>query len=224
MRAFIRKQIAVKLSEPSKMPCYTWSLQARETCPGSIEPKTKTLVDACRSCYAMEGNYRRANVLEARRFNAEDWKRAEWSSEMITALSEEQYFRWFDSGDCYSLALARKMLDVMRASPHCLFWLPSRMEKFAKVRAVYAEMRALPNVAVRFSSDSVTGEFTPGLHGSTIIPDASNPPPGVTVCGAYTRGGVCGDCRDCWNKKIDVIAYPAHGVAIRKVIKIALAA
>jgi hypothetical protein len=34
-------------------------------------------------------------------------------------------------------------------------------------------MEALPNVRVRFSSDSIQGEYIEGLHGSVIGPDVS---------------------------------------------------
>ena len=85
-------------------------------------------------------------------------------------------------------------------------------------------MQSLPNVSVRFSSDSVTGEFTPSLHGSVIVPDADNVPDGVSVCGAYSREGKCGGCRACWDKSVSVVAYPAHGKSMAKVIKLKVVA
>lgn len=83
----------------------------------------------------------------------------------------------------------------------------------------------LENVSVRFSSDSVTGDYVAGLHGSVIIPSelywVSMPnKENVTVCEAYKKNGMCSGCRACWDKSIDVIAYPAHGVKMAKVIKI----
>ena len=72
---------------------------------------------------------------------------------------------------------------------------------------------------MRRSSDSVDGEFTPGLHGSTIVPSASQAPDSVTVCAAYTREGKCGSCRACWDKKVAVVAYVAHGRKMASVLK-----
>jgi hypothetical protein len=212
----------IRLSKTSKLNCLSWSLVARTHCPGSIGANGE-LVDACAGCYAAGGNYRFKNVKAPREHNAQDWKRAEWVAEMVDALKDETHFRFFDSGDVYALPLARKLLAVMRALPNVKFWLPTRMHKFAKFRAVFDEMRALPNVAVRFSSDSVEGEFVAGLHGSTIAPE-HKAPEGAKLCGAYTRGGNCGTCRDCWNPAIPVIAYPAHGAGMARVIRLKLAA
>jgi hypothetical protein len=210
----------VKLSITSKLDgIRSWSLNALDTCPGSVSHKGE-LVAACSGCYATTGNYRFNNVRAPREHNKEDWKRSTWVKDMADALSEDRYFRWLDSGDLYSLALARKVLAVMQATPHTQHWLPTRMYKFAKFRPVLDAMRALPNVAVRFSSDSVTGEFTPGLHGSTIIPTAHDAPPGVKVCHAYDHGGKCSGCRACWDASIPVIGYVAHGKKMAKVLRI----
>ena len=68
----------IKLSKPSKMPCLSWSLVARDTCPGSIH--NGELVDACKGCYAAQGNYRFPNVKAPRVHNKDDWKRDSWVS------------------------------------------------------------------------------------------------------------------------------------------------
>lgn len=200
----------VKLSQTSKLGCKSWSLIARDHCPGSIGI-SGNLVPACAGCYAAFGNYRFQNVRAPRLHNAEDWKREGWVEDMVRALAGEIYFRWFDSGDTYALKLARKILEVMRATPWCQHWLPTRMWKFEKFRAVLAEMAALPNVVVRFSSDSVSGETIDGATTSTIFSDRAQLPAHAEVCGAYTRDGKCGPCRACWSKDVPVIAYPAHG-------------
>ena len=124
----------------------------------------------------------------------------------------------------YSLELAEKMLAVMVATPNTKHWLPTRMAKFPKFQDIIAKMQALPNVMVRFSSDAVDGTYTPGVHGSTILPDATSAPEGVTVCRAYEQGGKCLDCRACYDKSVAVIGYPAHGKKMAKVIRLAVAA
>lgn len=213
----------VKLSVTSKLDgIKSWSLQARDTCPGSVE--NGELVPACAGCYAVGGNYRFNNVKAPREFNRLDWQRLEWVDDMVQALDSERYFRWFDSGDMYSLGLAEKILQIMQRTPWVKHWLPTRMHKFPKFRIVLEQMQALPNVSVRFSSDSVTGEFKKGLHGSVIVPDASSLPDGVTLCRAYEHGGKCNGCRACYSKDVPVIAYPAHGASMKKVIRLKLAA
>ena len=116
------------------------------------------------------------------------------------------------------------MLAIMVATPNTKHWLPTRMHKFPKFANVLYKMRLLANVMVRPSSDAVDGTFTAGVHGSTIVPDATSAPDGVSVCPAYSQGGKCLDCRACYSKDVAVIGYPAHGKKMAKVIRIAVAA
>jgi len=214
----------IKISTTSKLDgIRSWSLQAIDTCPGSIAAPGE-LVDACKGCYATTGNYRFPNVKAPRLHNREDWQRLEWVDDMVAALDSDRYFRWFDSGDVYTLALAEKILEVMIRTPWCKHWLPTRMHKFPKFRMVLDQMRALENVSVRFSSDSVIGEYIDGLHGSVIGPDAVSfqARAGVSLCRAYEHNGTCSGCRACWDKSVDLIAYPAHGAKMSKVINIAI--
>ena len=151
----------IKLSKASKMPGRSWSLQALDTCPASRKADG-SLVDACSGCYATTGNYRFKNVKAPREHNREDWKRDQWVDDMVAELDNDRYFRWFDSGDVYDVRLAFKILEVMKRTPWCNHWLPTRMHKFSKFGPVLAEMSALANVVVRLSSDSITGETVEG--------------------------------------------------------------
>lgn len=216
----------IRISRTSKLDgIYSWSLQAIDTCPGSIKTPATTsspavLVDACRGCYATTGNYAFAHVKAPRAENLVDWKRDDWADDMVARLAGEEYFRWFDSGDMYAIGLALKIHEVMVRTPNTRHWLPTRMGKFSKFAPILAKMQSLPNVMVRFSADSVDGTYTPGVHGSCITPDATMVPAGSTLCGAYSRGGVCGGCRACYSKDVAVIAYPAHGAKMAKVIRL----
>ena len=210
----------VKISKTSKLDgIKSWSLQALDTCPGSLNGDG-SLVDACSGCYATTGNYRFPNVKAPRLHNRQDWERLEWCDDMVKALDNERYFRFFDSGDMYALGLAEKILEVMRRAPWVKFWLPTRMHKFPKFRRVLQDMQRLDNVSVRFSSDSVVGEYVEGLHGSVIVPTAADASDSMKLCEAYAHGGTCNGCRACWDKSVSVIAYPAHGVKMSKIIKI----
>jgi hypothetical protein len=215
---------AVKISVTSKLDgIRSWSLQALDTCPGSIE-SPGVLVDACKGCYATTGNYRFANVKAPREFNRLDWQRMDWSDDMVAELAKDTHFRWFDSGDMYSLGLAEKILEVMSRTPWVSHWLPTRMHKFPKFALVLRAMQALPNVMVRPSSDSIVKEFISGLHGSVIVPDGRVNPDMVELCRAYEHDGKCSGCRACYDKSVPVIAYPAHGKSMAKVIRIKLVA
>ena len=192
------------------MPCKSWSLQAGDTCPGSIDKKTKQPVAVCAGCYAKDGFYNMPNSIKTRLANREDWKRSTWVNEMIDALAKEKYFRWFDSGDVYHPALAFKIYLVMVGTPHVRHWLPTKSYKIPRIKTILDKMKMLDNVSVRYSSDSMIGEYDTD-HGSTVIPYADTET-NATVCGAYERKGKCGDCRLCWDKSVSVIAYPAHGI------------
>lgn len=208
----------INLSKTSKLDgILSWSLQALDTCPGSKDSNGE-LVPACSGCYATTGNYRFSNVKKPRLENREDWKRDEWVNEMVIKLDSSRYFRWFDSGDVYDLRLAEKILQVMERTQHCKHWLPTRMHKFAKFRDVIAKMQALPNVVVRFSSDSVSGGIIEGTTTSTIFSNVL--PANAFECKAYEHEGKCNGCRACYDKDVQVIAYKAHGVKMAKVIKI----
>ena len=207
-----------KLSKASKMPCRSWSLQALDTCPASIGADGE-LVDACKGCYATDGNYRFSNVKAPRLHNREDWQQSDWVDAMVAELDNDRYFRWFDSGDMYSLKLAEKIYAVMVATPWTRHWLPTRMHKFAKFADILAKMEALPNVVVRLSSDSINGDIIAGNTTSTIIPTISHRKPKMTICEAYEREGKCATCRACWDKDVEVVAYVAHGRKMAKQIK-----
>ena len=209
-------QTQVKISKTSKMPCKSWSLEAIATCPAS-KGEDGELVDACKGCYATTGFYLMKDAVNLRRYNSEDWKREEWVSEMVYELRKQTYFRWFDSGDVAWLKLAEKIYQVCEQTPNVKHWLPTRMYKFPKFKAILDKLNELPNVRVRFSSDSIEGDFT-NEHASTIIPYADSPIEAF-ICEAYSRGGKCGDCRACWNKSIPMIAYVAHGLKMKKVIR-----
>jgi hypothetical protein len=210
----------IKLSKTSKLDgILSWSLQAIDTCPGSADGKGG-LVDACKGCYATTGNYNYPNVKAPRISNREDWQRDSWVNDMTIALDSSRYFRWLDSGDLYSVDLAEKVYEVMIATPWCKHWLPTRMYKFPKFANVLAKMQDLPNVVVRFSSDSIQGQLVEGKTTSTIFSEESQLSDNATICRAYEHEGKCNGCRACYDKNVSVIAYKSHGVKMAKVIKI----
>ena len=89
------------------------------------------------------------------------------------------------------------------------------MHKFAKFGLVLARLEALPNVVVRLSSDSITGETIQGSTTSTIA-TLDTVPQGAVVCEAYTRAGKCDKCRACWDKSVSVVTYIGHGRSMEK--------
>jgi hypothetical protein len=178
-------------------------------------------VDACKGCYATDGNYRFGNVKAPREHNKEDWQRSDWTVDMVSELDNDRYFRWFDSGDVYDIRLARKILEVMKSTPWTKHWLPTRMYKFDKFKSVLAEMESLPNVVVRHSSDSIQGKRVESMNNSTIYSDIEQLDDDIVECSAqYNDKGKCGDCRTCWDKKVKTVAYRVHGRKMAKQVKL----
>jgi hypothetical protein len=205
----------MKISKVGKLNSRSWSLEALETCPAS-KGSDGELVPACKGCYAVGGNYRFKNVKEARSHNKKDWQRSEWVADMIEELDSDRYFRWFDSGDMYSLALAEKMYEICKATPWTKHWIPTRMHKFKKFRDVIDRLNALDNVVVRLSSDGINGEIIEDAeYSSTIIPFIDSVTV-ATICNAPLQDGKCKKCRLCWDKSTKVIAYVGHGAKMKK--------
>lgn len=207
-----------KLSSATKMPCPSWSLPAIVTCPGSLDADGN-LVAACSGCYAAQGRYLFGNVDAVRQHNMADWQHADWTDKMVRLIDGEPFFRWFDSGDVYSPELAGKILAVCLKTPATRHWIPTRARKDARILPILRMLASLPNVVVRHSSDSVTGQRLAGFeHTSTIVADTTShnvgrQPDGTIAgrCSAWQREGKCGDCRLCWDKRVAVIEYPQHG-------------
>jgi hypothetical protein len=45
---------------------------------------------------------------------------------MARAINKDKYFRWHDSGDIQGLEHFAKIVEVARATPNTLHWLPTR--------------------------------------------------------------------------------------------------
>jgi len=215
--------MAVRISKTSKLDgINSWSLPARVTCPGALDDNGN-LCPVCKGCYAAGGRYRMANVIAPRMENMEDWKREDWVADMVAALGKAEYFRWLDSGDVYCKALAEKIEQVIKATPNCKHWLPTKSYRVPEIKEVLDRIRELPNAVVRYSSLEVDGSHERGLHGSTCVPAQDwEVPSYVHVCKAYEHDGKCSGCRACWNKQVEVIAYVAHGQAMKKQVSILL--
>jgi hypothetical protein len=150
------------------MPCRSWSLQALDTCPASRDA-TGALVPACSGCYATTGNYRFKNVRAPREHNREDWKRDTWVDDMVSELDNDRYFRWFDSGDMYDISPSVQDTRSLRAyAVGKTLDTHTDAQVCSKFGMVLARLEALPNVVVRLSSDSITGETIQGSTTSTI--------------------------------------------------------
>ena len=207
------KEITGGLGKPSKMPGFAFGISANECKTGGRLQDVAGSV--CFGCYALNANYQYPSVKTAheRRLagihkalsNPE--AREAWLAAMAKLIGDQKYFRWHDSGDLQSLRHFELLVDVARACPGTRFWLPTKEPRFLKrFQRLGGELPA--NLLVRVSAPMVDQTITGFEHMSAVHTD--EPAPGVTVCEAYTRKNVCGDCRACWDSSVKTISYRQH--------------
>jgi len=202
------------LSTPSKMPGLSYGTPAKDCPVGSMLRKVKGSV--CSKCYAHKGMYSFANVkaAQAKRLAILTGDLEGWRKNMTTLL-ERKYakkngpdavFRWHDSGDIQSPEHLSAIVQIAKDLPGIRFWIPTKEYGIVR-RWLTAHPEGFPsNLAVRVSAPMIGREATaiPGTLSSTV--GYAN----GFQCEAYTRGGVCGDCRACWNTEIPSVNYPQH--------------
>lgn len=209
------------LTATSKMPCPSFGLPAGKACPNAHG-------EVCKHCYAKKGLYAfpEPQKAQAARFawTVESMRTPlgvqTWVDTMVAAIraSKCAYFRIHDSGDFFNVQYVRAWIAVCEALPNVKFWAPTReyQSKPAGLLPVLTEnprlpalreLASLPNVTIRPSALTI-GQSAPivaGLHAGSGVNDASS-----KECKAYTRKGMCGSCRLCWNAKETPISYPLH--------------
>jgi Gene product 88 len=218
------------LTKTSKMPCPSWSIPARLSCPNAvIKPGS-----ICELCYANGRAYKMYPCVvnaQQQRFN---WARkcmrtsegqAEFVRVMVQAIrqTKTRYFRLHDSGDFFCLAYAECWYQVACILPDVKFWIPTRSYQTGQsesaafpilnyqngMLSTLRKLASLPNVTVRPSA-LFFGEAPPqitGLHaGSTADYTDAN----THSCDVLSKGNVCGDCRVCWDAKTTTVSYSKH--------------
>lgn len=202
------------LSNPSKMPGFSFSLPAEACKVGSLLRRVEG--STCASCYAMKGRYAFGNVKNAmaRRLAAVD--SPSWTEDMVNLIQkkyrnkkgEDRVFRWHDSGDIQSVSHLSKIVDICRRLPDIKFWLPSRENGI--VAAYLRDAQGFPsNLNVRMSAPLVgTSRPTSDSRISYSSVDATSDK--VYQCPAPSQGNVCGDCRACWSKDVRTVNYRKH--------------
>ena len=210
-----------RLSHTSKMPCASFALPIKETCNGRFNPDG-SLKEICEGCYADKGMYLWNNAINLRENNYLSTLENDFTGYMIDLILVEEnkgseYFRWFDSGDVYSSKFLLKLFTICQNTPNTKHWIPTKSRDLYD-QFIWEALEPLPNVTVRFSSDSKFGVFDL-RHKSTVIqPDQEVNKKLVFKCKAKSIGlnkkgkanpKKCHNCRACWTND-KVIAYEFH--------------
>ena len=206
----IEKKIGT-LSNPSKMPSYAWGISAKHCNTGSKLAKIEGTI--CNKCYALKGHYAFKNVFDAHEIRRKAIEMNEWVDYMAELLTlkyknldkSRLYHRWFDSGDLQSFSHLMKIFEVCELTPHIKYWLATREYKLIdKIK----EEDVPKNLCLRVSAITVDGnqpkfwKWTSGVH--------KDKPAVGWECPAPKQNGECGNCRNCWSRKVKQVSYKEH--------------
>lgn len=215
------------LTLTGKMPWYSYSLTAWDSCPGAKVGEA-LIADGsvlgsggsvCGSCYARKGNYRLPSVVDIQAARTA-WTRAavadgSFGQKMhcdlaYLAWGDVQYFRIHDAGDFFSPRYVDAWAEVARSLPHVQFWAPTRSYLVRPILDRLVELNKLPNVTIRPSALRMDepAPVVEGLsYGSGVAKKRFHET--ARMCPAPSQGNACQDCRACWNNTGDVY-YHAH--------------
>lgn len=217
--------IAGAIGEPSKLPGYSYGLDARKCRTGSHLRNIPGSV--CSGCYALKGWYGSWRPLkEGHRRRHAGLDDPRWVDAMARLIGHycvppEHYFRWHDSGDLQSVDHLARIVEVCERTPAVHHWLPTR--EYADVAAFLARGGTIPpNLVVRLSAHMIDTEpVVPPelahLPTSTVqtFPSGSGVAlvegKGAIECRAIeNRDNHCGPCRACWSPEVRNVSYPQH--------------
>jgi hypothetical protein len=196
------------LSNPSKMPCYSYGISAKLCDTGS------KLVDVvgsvCEGCYALKGMYGDWNkaVSGAHERRYEAMKSPDWVGAMVFLINKKkmEYFRWHDSGDLQSFQHLLNLVTIAEQCPGTSFWLPTREKKYInQYQKAFGDFPS--NLVVRVSATMIDDKAGDYPNTSTVHQDK---PAIGHECPAPKQGGKCGDCRSCWDKSVVNVSYKKH--------------
>ena len=207
------------LSDPSKMPEFSWSTPAEECNVGGrlrLVPGS-----TCEVCYARKGRYPTGVVQRALYRRLDCWKLNQGpvfqrAMARLVSVLVDSHFRWFDAGDLANGAMLEDIVMIAKLTPHIQFWLPTR--ELAVVLDYLETTHEFPdNLAVRVSAPMVDQALPVPLRypafarvvRSSVFTDEHKPGAG-TICRAYQNKGQCGSCRHCWDLDVDHVTYLKH--------------
>jgi hypothetical protein len=195
------------LGFPSKMPGTSYGISAHNcitgaklaTVPGSV----------CHGCYALRNNYNYSSVRKAHANRQASLAGNAWTPAMVTLLehSGTRWHRWHDSGDLQSVDHLIKICAVAALTPKIKHWLPTR--ELGIVQDYIKQGGTVPdNLCIRVSATMIDGPATRAWPTTSGV-HTSKPDHGRT-CPAPQQGNKCGNCRACWNRKVEHVSYHKH--------------
>lgn len=203
------KEIAIGLSEPSKMPCCSYSIPIKYCHTGGKLRKVEGSV--CWGCYAGKGWYRSGHVQSALERRYEALVHPRWVEAMVVLIrkrnkGDKKYFRWHDSGDLQNEQHLANICEIAKQLPDIKFWLPTK--EFKLVKDYFAKQEVPANLTVRLSMPKVD-QAAPPVDPTSPFQYSEVRTVGES-CPAIGQDHKCLDCRACWDKSNWSVAYAAH--------------
>ena len=190
------------LSNPEKMPCYTFNLRAVACITGAKLVNVKG--STCSGCYALKGRYRFPNVKNAMARRLAKLYDPRWVEAMVTLIGKDQLFRWHDSGDIQSVQHLKNIFEVCKLTPNTLHWLPTREARFLKLM----DPDVIPKNLKIVLSDHMNDQGRPASwwpFTSGVSTDHD-----TVTCPASSQGNKCLNCRKCWARSVKRVIYGKH--------------
>ena len=201
------------LSNPEKMPEWAWSISAYACNVGTTLAAIPGSV--CAECYAFEHRYKFLTTQNAMARRLAALKHPQWIPAMIRLIRDQKHFRWFDSGDIQGIDHLLQIVAVAEGTPETLHWLPTK--EYGLIRQYRQTREFPPNLLVRISAPMIDGDPVDiaGQPVSVVVRDrdyvdAYHCPAKSHADKARKLGPNCGTCRNCWDSKVRMIAYPFH--------------
>jgi hypothetical protein len=205
------------LSEPSKMECYTFDLDIDKSgCADRCQYGQNKI------CYVI-GNRFRENAPSRIAKKERNWKLANSKDfvRILTAqirLTKKRIFRFFQSGDFFSLEFFKKVMRVCENLPKVDFWIPTSRDDI--LNQFLSEGGVIPeNTTLRLSAPIPNMPFHEGIiqfysKWKNITFSETTTDPSLTTCHAsLVEGSSCGDCEDCFKPTHKKTVYAIHGKA-----------
>ena len=195
-----------RLSGPSKMPWYGWSISAYRCITGSKLREQKGT--PCSMCYACKNRYRFGNVQDAMERRYFGWLTdPDWASLMTISIllrtnePGAPHFRWFDSGDLQGPKMFEDIVQIAKNAPEIKHWLPTQERAFV-------DWEILPeNLLVRVSAAKIEGSSNTPHPQSSV---GNTVQEGIYACPARHQQNQCGECRACWDPTVSHVRYAVH--------------
>lgn len=208
LKSFEAMEIVGGLTQPSKLPCYSYDIPIESCKTGMKLAKKKGTV--CSECYGGAGWYPIRKYKQDARLRA--LRNPRWTEAMIILIERlsPDFFRWHDIGDVQSLEHLQKIFDVCLGTPDTKHWLPTHEHKLIEVAIKSRGMKVPDNLNIQLSADMLD-EAGPvklarelGLTISAVSTD------GQYSCPAPDQFNSCQNCRKCWDRNNFVTIFLYH--------------